>query len=286
MTDRDDDADDDVKRDEHGERLPVDEDKRAGGGTLADILRITRANAARLQEAHERRAADAAEHRATCAAEECKTCERVKCYRCGTVKQGLAGLCVACRDREKFERAKERVFASIPKRFRWAIDCNLTTLSERVTLSPERISAALTWAAGLCAAPPSLALSGVTGAGKTSLVVALFATWFARHRNEDARFVAALELGLARMRHPLGHDDPPAVLAAIEAPLLILDDLGAEAAMHADVVRQVLHARHNADLPTWVTSGLDQPELARRYDGGLARRIFEEAKQVRLGPTS
>ncbi len=274
---------DDAERDEHGERLPVDVDMRKGGGTLADILRVTQANAAKQQEAHERHEAELAAHRASCVAEECRTCERVKCYRCGVVKQGLGGLCASCREREKFEHAKERVFASIPKRFRWAIDCNLTTLSQRVKLPPDRISAALAWAAGLDAVPPSLALTGVTGAGKTSLAVALFATWFAKHRNEGARFVTAIELGLARSRHPLGHDDPPAVIAAIEAPLLILDDLGAEAPMHADVMRQVLHDRHNDDLPTWVTSGLTHAELGRRFDGGLARRIFEEAKQVALG---
>ncbi len=278
-----DDKHDDGPRDDNGDRLPVDEDKRRGEGTLADILAATTANVARRHEAHERHAAELEAHRAACTAEECRTCERVKCYRCGTVKQGLGGLCATCRQTEAFDRAKQRVFASIPKRFRWAIDCNLTTLSERVTLPADRISAALAWAAGLDATPPSLALTGVTGAGKTSLAVALFATWFAKHRDEGVRFVTAIDLGLARARHPLGHDDPPAVIAAIAAPLLILDDLGAEAPMHSDVIRQVLHDRHNADLPTWVTSGLTHAQLGGRYDGGLARRIFEEAKQVALG---
>lgn len=275
--------DDDAKRDEHGERLPVDEDKRMGAGSLADILRATTENLGFQREQLERRAAALAAHQASCTAEECKTCERVKCYRCQAVKQGLGGLCDACIDRERFERAKVRVFASIPRRFRWAIDCNLSQLSERVKLPPDRISAALAWGAGLEAVPPSLALTGDTGAGKTSLAVALFATWFAKHRNEGARFVAAIELGLARVRHPLGEGDPAAVLAAVDAPLLILDDLGAEAPAHADVVRQVLHRRHNDDLPTWVTSGLTYAQVASRYDGGLARRLFEEAKHVALG---
>ncbi len=274
---------DDGPRDANGDRLPVDEDKRTGGGTLEDILAATSANVARMHEHRMQHEADLEAHRAGCTADECRTCERVKCYRCSAVMQGIGGLCDACRERESFERAKVRVFASIPKRFRWAIDCNLTTLTERVKLAPDRISAALAWAAGLEADPPSLALTGVTGAGKTSLVVALFATWFAKHRNQDARFVPAIELGLARGRHPLGHDDPPAVIAAIEAPLLILDDLGAEAPMHADVVRQVLHRRHNDGRPTWVTSGLTHAALAQRFDGGLARRLFEEAKQVALG---
>jgi DNA replication protein DnaC len=273
------------ERDEHGERLPVDVDMRRGGGTLADILAVTQANASRQWQASREREQDLAEHRASCRADECRTCERVKCHACGVVKQGLGGLCQACRDAERFARAKARVFASIPKRFRWAIDRDLATLAQRVKLSPERISVALAWAAGLDIVPPSLALTGTTGAGKTSLVVALFATWFAKHRDEGARFVTAIELGLARSRHPLGHDDPPAVIAAIDAPLLILDDLGAEAPMHADVMRQVLHRRHNDDLPTWVTSGLTHAALAQRYDGGLARRLFEESKQVKLGDT-
>lgn len=280
MTEHD---DDDGPRDENGDRLAVDVDMRSGGGTLADILAVTSRQMAASHEAHERRAAELEKHRASCTAEECRMCERSKCYRCSAIMQGLVGPCQQCRDRERFERAKVRVFASIPKRFRWAIDCNLTTLAERVKLPAERISGALAWAAGLEKVPPSLALTGVTGAGKTSLVVALFATWFDRHRDEGARFVPALELGLARMRHPLGHGDPEAVIVAMEAPLLILDDLGAEAPMHADVVRQVLHQRHNDDLPTWVTSGLTHAELARRFDGGLARRIFEESKQVALG---
>lgn len=278
MTDRDDEP-----RDANGDRLPVDEDKRAGGGTLADILAEVGRNASIQQAAAEQRAADLEKHRAECAAEECRTCERAKCYRCSATMQGLGGLCLACVDREKFERAKIRVFASIPKRFRWAIDGDSATLATRVKLPPARIADALTWAAGLEKIPPSLTLTGDTGNGKTSLVVALFATWFAKHRDEGARFMTAIELGLARSRHPLGHGDPPAVTAAIEAPLLILDDLGAEAPMHADVMRQVLHERHNADLPTWVTSGLSQAQLAARFDGGLARRLFEESKKVVLG---
>lgn len=277
---------DDGPRDANGDRLAVDEDKRMGSGTLADILAVTAARAA-AQAAHEtRRAAEAEAHRAGCRAEECRTCERVKCYRCGAVKQGLGGMCEACRDLEKFERAKERVFASIPKRFRWAIDAELSTLTERVKLSAGTISSALSWATNIGIVPPNLALSGVTGAGKTSLCVALFARWFAKHRSEDVRFATAIELGLARMRYGLGKDDPPAITEAIGAPLLILDDLGAEAPMHADVLRQVLHARHNEDIPTWVTTGLTQAEFARRYDGGLARRVFEEAKQVSLGVKS
>ncbi len=274
---------DDGPRDENGDRLAVDTDKRKGSGTLGDIFGELTRNLDAQRSRDARHAQDIEAHRAACTAEECRTCERVKCYGCGAVKTGLGGLCAECRDREKFERAKERVFASIPKRYRWAIDGNLSTLSARVSLPPARISAALAWATGLGPKPPSLALTGGTGAGKTSLSVALFAAWFARHREERVRFTSAIELGLARSRHPLGHEDPPAVLVALEAPLLILDDLGAEAPMHADVMRQVLHRRHDEDLPTWITTGLTHAELGRRYDGGLARRVFEEAKQVALG---
>lgn len=278
--------DDDGARDDNGDRLAVAVDRRKGGASLEEILAETAASVARSAETHQRLEAELSAHRAACRAEECRTCERVRCYACGATKQGLGGLCAGCAGREKADRAKVRVFASVPKRFRWALDANLSALTARVKLPPARISAALAWAAGLGEAPPGLVLTGETGTGKTSLLVAMFATWFARHRNEQARFVAALELGLARSRHALGHGDPAAITAALEAPLLVLDDVGMEAPMHADVLRQVLLTRHNEDLPTWVTTGLSYAAIAQRYDGGMARRLFESARHVDLGPAT
>ena len=275
-------SDDEAPRDEHGERLPVDEGKRKGGGSLADILGTCLVNAQALDERQKREAAALAEHRAACSAEECRTCGRTKCYACDAVFEGKGGMCQPCRARERHEQAKQRVFASVPARFRWALDADLETLASRVRLPKAKIAGALTWGRGLDLRPPSLVLSGVTGAGKTSLAVALFGVWFDVHRSESARFATCIDLGLAAQRHPLGHGVAPAIEHALEAPVLILDDLGAESPRDADVLRALLHDRHNAERPTWVTTGLDYEGLAKRYDGGVARRLFEESKHVEV----
>lgn len=273
---------DDGPRDEHGERLPVDQDKRKGTGTLADILGACLVNAAALEERQRREAEALAEHRASCTAETCARCERARCYVCEQVFVGRTGMCRPCRERERLEDAKRRVFASVPARFRWALEADLDLLAERIRLPKAKIAGALSWGRGLDLTPPSLVLSGVTGAGKTSLAVALFGVWFSVHRSEAARFATCIDLGLASQRWPLGQGIAPAVEDALEAPVLILDDLGAESPRDADVMRALLHDRHNAERPTWVTTGLDYDGLARRYDGGVARRLFEESKHVEV----
>lgn len=79
---------------------------------------------------------------------------------------------------------------------------------------------------------------------------------------------------------------------ALDAPLLLLDDLGQEREDRDGCITDVVYGRSNADLPTWVTCGLSSKEqtleafasqLSRRYDGGFVRRILETGKRVTLG---
>lgn len=276
---------DDAQRDENGERVPVDEDNRSGMGSLRDIITACAQGHAEIAERERRAREERERHRAACTLEICQTCERSRCWRCEKPFQGT-GLCAPCREVEAYERAKSRVFRSVPPRFKWAIERDLDLLGQRVDLVRPTLMSAVKWALDLPLRPPSLVLSGATGAGKTSLAIALFAIWFDKHRDEGARFAGAIDLGLAKQHHPLGHDEAPDVWAAKEAPLLILDDVGAEAARDADVVRSVLHARYNADLPTWITTGISRESVAGRYDAGVARRMFEEAKSVVIGVVS
>lgn len=275
----------DEERDEHGERRPVDEDNRKGDATLAEILGSCLRNAAAQHERDERERTLAAEHQATCKAEECHTCGRRRCHRCGDIYVTRGHACAKCIATEQYSQAKARVFESVPVRFKWALDCDPRMLTSRVRLQAAKIAGALTWAKGLEVRPTPLVLTGATGTGKTSLAVALFATWFATHRNEDARFVSCISLTLARRSYPLGQGTAPLIEQAAKASLLILDDVGAEgrAEVDADTIRSLLHARYDADLPTWFTTGLEYPDISSRYDGGIARRMFEESKNVRLG---
>jgi DNA replication protein DnaC len=135
---------------------------------------------------------------------------------------------------------------------------------------------------------------GPTGAGKTSLAVAMLDAWvrLVPRKRKGSLFVEAAWLARSRARHKLGDGESPLVAQALSAPLLLLDDLGQEREDRDGCITDVVYGRSNADLPTWVTCGLATKDqtleafteaLSRRYDGGFVRRIIETGKRVRLG---
>lgn len=217
-------------------------------------------------------------HRAECRAVPCAKCERYACPRCRKQAPEEDRPCVECLLEDRLAAAR----ATVPKRFRWALDADAATLAPRVQFPA--IAGALTWARSPVTS--SLVLMGGAGAGKTSLAVAMFGAWLRTHRDPSARVAEAFGLALERQRHPLGTGEAPGVAAAMSASLLVLDDLGSEQANRSEAIADVLFARHNADLPTWVTTWLSDAELAQRYGGGVARRILEGAKVQRLGVKS
>lgn len=73
--------------------------------------------------------------------------------------------------------------------------------------------------------------------------------------------------------HPLGAGEAPELERARRAELLILDDLGLE--KDPGEIVDVLHARYEAGLVTWTTSGLSLDELRQRYGEALVRRLVE-----------
>lgn len=235
----------------------------------------------------ERQQREAEEHARTCTDRPCERCERYVC-RCGAVIDGIQE-CESCRDRAAIDAYLKPTRDSIPPHFRWAMGATEATLLGRVKGSAELVRRAL-------ANPPSsgLLLLGDTGTGKTSLVVAMLDAWVraAPRERKGAMFVESGWLSRARARYRLGADEAPLVASCMAAPLLVLDDLGSEREDRDGCIADVLWSRTNQDRPLWVTSGLasgDQaPQafmdaLARRYDGGFARRILETSKRVTLG---
>jgi hypothetical protein len=93
-------------------------------------------------------------------------------------------------------------------------------------------------------------------------------------------FARALSLSRARADEGLGHV-PSDILAAQSAALLVLDDLGQET-VGVDVIRDVIHHRHDCELPTIYTSHLDRQGIAGKYGAGTARRITERCARVEL----
>jgi len=134
---------------------------------------------------------------------------------------------------------------------------------------------------------PRVAFVGPPGSGKTSLAVAMFRAAIERgqpdaFRRAEHRYVSAHALAKARAAHPLGEGEAPLVAAALRAPLLVLDELGGEDSRHASAVAEVIYERHAEGVPTWITTGVTPKDLATRYGGGIARRVFEDAVVFRL----
>jgi DNA replication protein DnaC len=191
------------------------------------------------------------------------------CPTCGTLTT-RPGQCPACADAKRLElEAKQATAASMPKRFAWTAGLDATALAACVD------SAALEQARAMDVASLDRAtLLGSAGAGKTSLASALAVTW-AGATARTAVFVAAVDVGVARQQHGLGEGEPRIVRQAMNAPLLVLDDLGQEAEVGIPVVAHILQHRYNRAIPTIATSGLTIEQLVSRYGAGVARRLLE-----------
>jgi DNA replication protein DnaC len=120
--------------------------------------------------------------------------------------------------------------------------------------------------------------AGPSGAGKTSLAIACL-----RERAPHGLFVSALRIGTARIQSHAGQGEAALVEQAIAAPLLLLDEVGGEQKTATNAVRDVIFARYDADLPTWITTGFKGGELAAMYGDGALRRLTEHAYVVQLG---
>lgn len=227
----------------------------------------------------------AEEHAAGCEARPCERCDRFLCDRCGAPIDGRKR-CRPCDDAEYDTTCLATTRASIPTRFRWAIDAKLDNLAPRVKASRALVEAALE-------RPPSswLPFVGRTAAGKTSLAVAMLDAWVraSPSQRRGSLFVESAWLSRARARHKLGQGECELVEQCLAAPLLLLDDLGQEREDRDGCITDVVYGRSNADLPTWVTCGVEgdaqafAEHLSKRYDGGFVRRIIENGRRVELG---
>lgn len=142
----------------------------------------------------------------------------------------------------------------------------------------------------------SVVFLGAPGIGKTSLAIAMLRATLEREldaSNIDRgdtvaiarkyRFAHAHRLDAARLGGPAGLSE---IESATRAPILLLDDLGEGAKIPSTAVPDVVQERHAESRPTWFTTSLTPKEIAERYGGGIARRVFEHAHVVRQSQLS
>ncbi len=189
-------------------------------------------------------------------------CSRVPCWDCDR----------AAMEKTDAARLRGTAIATIPKRYVWA-RANALELPARVkTRGPvlEVVKRVL--------GATRVIFVGPSGSGKTSLACACL-----RERLPHGVFMTAFRLGIARQQAALGQGEPASVDRAINAPLLLIDELGGEAKVATNAIRDVIFARHDADMPTWITTGFTSQQIAETYGDGALRRIIEDAYVVKLG---
>jgi DNA replication protein DnaC len=203
---------------------------------------------------------------------------RWRCRDCAVREDQFNRVQSADNHRRAAEEARVQAWiAQVPPRHR---DCQFrVTLRTRIAATKSNVDAV----ARVAALPfgRSITILGCPGAGKTSLAAALWRLLETQGR--IGVWSSAFALSRARHAWPIGQGEAPLVLAACESDLLCVDDLGQEPKIESSAIPDIVFARHESDAPTWITTGLTKEEIAGRYGGGVARRIFEDAECIRLG---
>ena len=125
-------------------------------------------------------------------------------------------------------------------------------------------------------------LLGKPGVGKSTLAACIARDLAYARKLGDCRWIDAHTLAGARPTAPLGAEATEVELA-LEADLLVIDDLGSERVIASSAVPEVIFSRHANLQPTIVTCGFGFDAIEARYGGGILRRLTEGAAVIEVG---
>lgn len=135
----------------------------------------------------------------------------------------------------------------------------------------------------------NLLLCAPSGAGKTTGAIArsknILSATEKRGTPDDfrfacgIRFATAADLATARRQHALGQGEPWEIEEAIEATLLILDELGFEPQVDT-AIPELADIRYRKNRLTITTTGLRPNELTSRYGEATVRKLIGQGKLV------
>lgn len=181
-------------------------------------------------------------------------------------------------DRQKAERI-QRTIANIPEQYQVATF--ETIENPALGWSNGIIPLAKITEARQAVSSKSVILFGDSGAGKTSLACALLRA-ITKERDRVGRYVSSFAIAKARREQRWGAGEAEIVFLASTSPVVLLDELCAESGKDTSV-DEVIRERYDHALQTIYTCGFDPSEIGKKYGGGVARRVFEEATVIHLG---
>lgn len=141
----------------------------------------------------------------------------------------------------------------------------------------------------------TLTLLGATGTGKTTCAIAALhhqhdtfvQQTLAQHSRPAPQlallrrlvWTTATALAQARRQHPLGVGEAPLIERALNAPLVIIDDLGHEP-LGGSELWEVVDSAYQRGAKLLITSGLRPAAIRERYGDAFFRRISETGAAV------
>lgn len=176
-------------------------------------------------------------------------------------------------DRQTFENFREEIFSDVPGRN--GVSPRQAALLARKVCQAYADSFPNT-------SPDNLLLTGKSGLGKTYLLCCI------AHRLADRGVLPVYTsayhfLELARKGYMENSSAPLSPL--LNAPLLLIDDLGTEPLMQNITITQLfnlLNERQLAGLHTVISTNLDIPELKERYTERIASRLTDSTRWRKL----